>query len=335
MNNKKNPLVLVTGGGGYVGTVLVPKLIAQGRRVRVIDKFLYGNHLRLNGSAKTALQIINGDIRNAQSMEAALEGVDAVIHLASISNDPSSELNPTLTKEINLDAVSRLVEICRKKKTPRLINASTSSVYGVKKESNVTEDLPLEPITLYAKYKAETEKIIQAATGPDFCAVSIRSATVCGYSPRMRLDLTVNILTSAAIGNGVITVFGGNQKRPNIHIEDITDLYARLLSLPAAKISGKIFNAGGENHTVAEIAQMVQKAMGAKKVQIVTEPSNDPRSYHICSTKIKKELGFAPQKTILDAIEDIKGAFAQNLIPDAATNPNYYNVKTLRALNFQ
>ncbi len=327
------PVVLVTGGGGYVGTVLVPKLLKSGYGVKVVDRFLYGNFLNVNGSAKR-LDIITADIRDAKAMAKALEGVEAVIHLASISNDPCSDLNPALTKQVNLDAVAQLVDLCNKKKVKRLINASSSSVYGVKDTPNVTEDLPLEPITLYARYKAETEGVINNGAGPGLCAVSIRSATVCGYSPRMRLDLSVNILTCAAVCKGEITVNGGDQKRPNIHIEDITDLYCQLVSAPKEKVAGKIFNAGAQNHTIAEIARMVQTEIGADKVKIVVADTNDPRSYHISSERIKKELGFIPKRSILDAIKDLNAAFKAGKIPDALTDIRYYNVKTLQSVHF-
>lgn len=321
--------VLITGGAGYVGCVLTPKLLNAGWKVKVFDILYYDEHSLDAWKSNSNLEIIKGDIRDRAQMDKALKGVSCVIHLASISNDPSSDLDPKLTQETNYDAVVQLAELCKQNGVKRLINASSSSVYGVKDTPNVTEDMKLEPLTLYAKLKADTEPVIAAVNSKDLAAISIRSATVCGYSPHMRLDLTVNILTTLAVCNGVITVFGGAQKRPNIHIEDITDLYVQLLTLPAEKIGGKIFNAGANNHTVAEIAEIVKEVIGPH-VKITTTTTNDNRSYHISSEKIKKEIGFAPKRTIRDAVVDLKKAFDAGKIPNALTDNKYHNVKVLQ-----
>jgi nucleoside-diphosphate-sugar epimerase len=333
---KNQPLqVLVTGGAGYVGSVLVPKLLAAGHRVKVLDLYLYGDHILDAVKDNPGLQQIKGDIRDQALLRQSLPGCDAVIHLACVSNDPSFELNPQLGKSINYDAFEPLVKISRDSGVRRFIYASTSSVYGIKEEDNVSEDLPLEPLTDYSKFKAMGEEILQRYQSPDFTTVAIRSATVCGYSPRLRLDLTVNILTNHAVNRGTITVFGGDQKRPNIHIEDITDLYTDLLTRPAEQIAGKIWNAGYENHRVSEIAEMVRQVVGPERVKIVTSPTDDHRSYHISSEKIRRELGFVARRSLKDAILDLVAAFKAGKIPNSMDDIRYYNVRLMQAVNLQ
>lgn len=326
--------VLVTGGAGYVGSALVPKLLARGHRVRVLDLYLYGDDV-LAGCRGLALAEIRGDLRDGDLVSRALAGCDAVIHLACVSNDPSFELDPRLGRSINYEAFLDLLDRSRRAQVPRFVFASTSSVYGIKEEENVTEDLPLTPLTDYSRYKAMCEEALLADEPPGFTPVIIRPATVCGYSQRLRLDLTVNILTNHAVNAGRITVFGGSQKRPNIHIADIADLYVTLLDLPADRIYKQIYNAGYENHTVREIAEMVRDVVlhsGLRRsVEIVTAPTNDTRSYHISSEKIKRELGFEPRRTIEDAIRDLCEAFREGRIPDSMTDVRYYNLKTMQA----
>lgn len=315
---------MVTGGCGYIGSVLVPKL-ARKYRVTVLDSMFFGNHLPPNDN----IDIIQGDIRDIALLRSLLPEDTDVIHLASISNDPSSDLDPALTYAVNRDAVKQLVKIAKENGVRRFINASSSSVYGIKEEESVTEDLTLAPITLYAKLKAETEEIIANAAGNGFTTVSIRSATVCGVSSRMRFDVIVNIMAKAAIVNGTITVFGGGQHRPNIHIDDITDLYARLIAIPEDKINGRVFNAGATNHTVREIAEMTGEETGAA---ITVDPNaTDNRSYRISSQKIKDELGFEPKKTIREAVKDIKQTFASGGFADPDSQI-YYNVRTMQAV---
>jgi len=251
--------IFVTGGAGYVGSVLTPKLLAKGYEVTVYDLMLYGTHVIED---HPNLTMVEGDIRDADKLASIIPGHDAVIHLACISNDPSFELNPDLGKSINLDAFEPMVQIAKNGGVQRFIYASSSSVYGIKDEPNVHEGMELEPLTDYSKFKAECEQILARYQSDNFTTTTIRPATVCGYGPRLRLDLTVNILTNLAVNKGEITVFGGQQKRPNIHIQDMTDLYCLLLTLPAEKIAGQTWNAGYENHKVAEIAEMVQNVIG-------------------------------------------------------------------------
>ncbi|NES83117.1 MAG: NAD-dependent epimerase/dehydratase family protein [Moorea sp. SIO2B7] len=326
--------VLVTGGAGYVGSVLVPKLLEAGYQVKVIDLYIYGDNVLDAVKDNPGLEQIKGDIRDRALLEKIMPGCDAVIHLACISNDPSFELNPDLGKSINYDAFLDLVDVAKDKEVKRFIYASSSSVYGIKETENVTEDLPLEPLTDYSKYKAMCEDVLLSKRESGFVTLILRPATVCGYSPRLRLDLTVNILTNHAVNNGKITVFGGEQKRPNIHIEDMTDLYVKCLQLPDEAIDGKIFNAGYENHKVSEIAQMVRNVVG-DSVEIVTTPTNDHRSYHVSSEKIKQELGFVPQHTIEEAAEDLVRAFQANLIPNPMDDIRYYNIKTMQDLQLK
>ncbi|MFH1860970.1 MAG: SDR family oxidoreductase, partial [bacterium] len=262
------------------------------------------------------------------------EGYDTVIHLACISNDPSYELDPALGKSINYDAFVDLVDISRENGVKNFIYASSSSVYGIKEVPEVTESLPLEPLTDYSKYKAKCEEALMAAATDDFVVTIIRPSTVCGYSPRLRLDLTVNILTNHAVNKGEITVFGGEQKRPNIHIEDMTDLYVKLLELPDGKIQKKIYNAGYENYTVREIAEMVRKVIDPD-LPINVTPTDDIRSYHVSSQKIRDELGFEARHTIEEAVSDLKKAFEAGKIPDPMEDIRYYNIKTMQAIGLK
>jgi nucleoside-diphosphate-sugar epimerase len=318
--------IFITGGAGYVGAILVPKLLEKGYKLTVIDLMIYGEDVL---PQHENLNAVKGDIRDLDLMKQLIPGHDAVIHLACISNDPSFELNPDLGKSINLDPFEPMVQIAKENGVQRFIYASSSSVYGIKDEPQVTEDMELEPLTDYSKFKAECEQILKKYESDDFTCLTIRPATVCGYSPRLRLDLTVNILTNFAVNKGFIKVFGGEQKRPNIHIEDMTDLYCEVLEMPHEKIHGKIFNAGYENFKVKEIAQMVKNVIG-DQVDIKTEPTNDNRSYHVSSEKIKQELGFVPQHSIEDAVRDLKKAFDQGLIKDSFENEKYFNVKLMQ-----
>ncbi|MFC1815184.1 NAD-dependent epimerase/dehydratase family protein [Thermodesulfobacteriota bacterium] len=331
--NKKDS-ILVTGGAGYVGSVLIPKLLNAGYHVKVLDLFLYGEDVFSGIRKNPDLTEVKGDIRDKRLLEKEIPGTDTVIHLACISNDPSYELDPELGKSINYDAFLYLVDISKKAGVNRFVYASSSSVYGIKDEIEVTEDLPLDPLTDYSKYKALCEEYLQAAASDNFIVTSIRPSTVCGYSPRLRLDLTVNILTNHAVNKGKITVFGGEQQRPNIHIDDMTDLYLFLLKQEPAKIQKKIYNAGYQNYKMREIADMVRETLGGN-IPIVTTPTNDNRSYHVSSRKIKEELGFETKHTIEEAILDLKKAFDEGKVPDPLGDIRYYNIKLMQALKIK
>ena len=338
--NQSSKAVLITGGAGYVGSVLVPRLLQEGCRVRVLDLYIYGDHVLDAVKGNPNLEQIQGDIRDEALVRKAVEGCDAVIHLACISNDPSVELNPDLSRTINFEAFGPLVRASRDAGVRRFVFASSSSVYGVSDQPEVTEEHPLVPVSLYNKYKAMCEPVLREAQAPGFTTVIIRPATICGYSPRQRLDLTVNILTNHAVNAGKITVFGGAQMRPNLHIQDMVDLYAMLLKLPEAKIAGQTFNAGYQNYTVARTAEIVravvtQEMPSRKDVEIVTTPSDDIRSYHISAEKIKRELGFVPKRTIEDGARDLTRAFAKGLLPDSMTDIRYYNVTLMKAIGLK
>lgn len=269
-------------------------------------------------------------MRDRDALNYALTGCTAVIHLACISNDPSFELDPSLGKSINYDAFLPLVEQSKKHGVKRFIYASSSSVYGIKDEEQVTENLPLQPLTDYSKYKAMCEDVLMAAREPGFTVLTLRPATVCGYSPRLRLDLSVNILTNLAVNKREITVFGGSQHRPNLHIQDMTDLYCRTLEWPAEKIDGKIYNAGWQNLSIMEIAEIVKAEVGSD-VKIVTSRTDDLRSYRVSSAKIKKELGWSPRYTVPDAVRELVAAFKAGKIPNSLSDPRYFNIKTMNA----
>ena len=324
--------VLVTGGAGYVGCVLVPKLLDAGYEVVVYDLMLFS----ADGlSRHPQLQVVEGDIRDIPSFIAALKGVKSVIHLACISNDPSFELDPELSKSINYNCFEPLVLACKENGVRRFIYASTSSVYGVSEAPEVTETHPLVPLTDYNKYKGMSEPFLLRHQSPDFTTVIIRPATVCGYSPRMRFDLSVNILTNLAVNTGQITVFGGSQKRPNIHVDDIAELYVKLLEIPSELIAGEIFNAAYQNHTISELAEMVKKIVEQEMpekvpIKIITTTSNDLRSYHVSSRKIKEKLGYIPRRSVEDAIRDLCHAFKAGKLPNSMTDDRYINVKVAK-----
>jgi len=325
--------VLVTGGAGYVGAVLVSKLIREGYKVKVIDLYIYGEDVLKDVKSENLIEV-KGDIRDKNLIDKELKGIDAVIHLACISNDPSYELNPSLGKSINYDAFIELVELAKKHSIKRFIYASSSSVYGIKKEKNVTEDLPLEPLTDYSKYKAECEKYLLENVKDEFVYTIVRPATVCGYSPRQRLDLTVNILTNHAVNKGEMIVYGGEQLRPNIHIEDMTDLYVKLLEYPEEKIHGEIFNAGYENYRIIKLAEMVKNVVG-RSIPIKILPTNDMRSYHISSEKIRKKIGFIPVHTVEESILDLKYAFTNGKILSPLKDTKYYNLMRMREVKLK
>jgi nucleoside-diphosphate-sugar epimerase len=324
--------ILVTGGAGYVGSKLVPALLTAGHTVHVLDLYIFGEDVFESLSDNPNLKEFKGDLRNPAIIAKALAGCDTVIHLACVSNDPSFELDPALGKSINFDAFQPLVQAAKKAGVNRFIYASSSSVYGIKDEQNVTEDLKLEPLTDYSKFKAMCEDVLEEEREPGFTTMVIRPATVCGYAPRLRLDLTVNILTNHAINNGKITVFGGSQKRPNIHIDDMVQLYLNCMEYDDSMIDGMVFNAGYENHPVMEIAEMVRGVIGNSVGIDVTE-TDDLRSYHISSERIKSHLGFTPTHTISNAIEDLSSAFGSGLVPDSLSNPKYFNVKVMQNLS--
>ena len=327
--------ILVTGGAGYCGSLLIPQLLDEGYNVTVYDLMYFGDTFFPKKHPR--LTVIKGDIRDTTKLAAAMQGHDAVLSLACISNDASFELDERLSTTINLDAFEPMVIAAKKTGAKRFVYASSSSVYGVSDKPNVTEDHPLVPLTLYNKYKGMCEPLLLRHTDENFVGAIFRPATVCGYAPRLRLDLSVNILTNHAVTNNKITVFGGSQLRPNLHVQDYADLCKVLLSAPAEKIANQIFNCGYQNMTIMEIAQMVKKVVEREfpekaPIEIVTTPTDDNRSYHINSDKIKNVLGFTPKHTIEEAVRDLCRAFRESKIMNSFADDRFYNVRTLKKL---
>ena len=327
--------VLITGGAGYCGSVLVPQMLDMGYRVTVYDIQYYGcEFLPLNNPNLT---VIKGDIRDIEKLEPLMADVDAVLHLACISNDASFELDENLSTTVNMDAFEPIVLGAKKARVKRFIYASTSSVYGISKELDVKEDHPLVPLTLYNKYKGLCEPILFKHTDENFVGVAYRPATVCGYGPRQRLDLSVNILTNLAVNKGNITVFGGSQLRPNLHIQDYVDLCKALLEAPDEKIANEIFNCGYENLSIMEIAETVKKVVAEEfpdknEIGIEVTSSDDLRSYHINSDKITEVIGFKPQYSVEDAVRGLCHAFREGKLPNSLDDDKYFNVRTMKKI---
>jgi nucleoside-diphosphate-sugar epimerase len=302
--------ILLTGGCGYKGTVLVPKLLAAGHSVLVLDTMWFGNFLPNHQN----LTAVKGDVRDIDKIP--LNGVDCIIHLSSIANDPCGDLNPKLTWEVSALATMQLADRAKRMGIKRFIYGSSGSVYGIKEEAQVTEELKLNPISEYNKTKMVAERVLLSYQD-DMVVQIVRPATVCGYSPRMRLDVSVNLLTMQALSKGKITVFGGDQVRPNIHIDDITDVYLHLIDHP--EITG-VYNAGFENISIIDIAKLVTKYI---PVEITVTESIDPRSYRINSDKLLA-TGYKPKKTVEDAIREIIEQYRAGTLKD---EDHFYNLR--------
>jgi nucleoside-diphosphate-sugar epimerase len=327
--------VFVTGGAGYCGSRLVPQLLRSGYKVTVYDIMFFGCDFLPKDNPN--LDIIQGDIRDTPKLASAMSSHDAVVSLACISNDASFELDEKLSTSVNLDAFEPMVVGAKKAGVRRFIYASSSSVYGVSDKPDVTEDHPLVPLTLYNRYKGMCEPLLKKHIDDTFTGVIFRPATVCGYAPRQRLDLSVNILTNYAVNKNKITVFGGSQLRPNLHIQDYIDAVEMFLEAPIEKIQGETFNVGYQNLSLMEIAELVKKVVSAQypdrgNLEIVTTPSDDLRSYHINSSKVSQALGFQPRHTIEDAVRELCVAFRSGQLPNSFEDDAYFNVKRLQRL---
>lgn len=325
--------ITVIGGGGYVGSLLVPALIDENYKVSVIDLFIFGSPEKVFGHhcKNKNLTCIRGDVRDLDLVESTIKNSNTIIHLACISNDPSFELNPNLGKSINYDCFLPLLKMCKKKKIQRFVYASSSSVYGIKDEASVTEDLICDPLTDYSKYKLMCEEILLNESNNNLCATVLRPATVCGFSLRTRLDVIVNILTNHAYNKKQITIFGGSQKRPNIHIKDMVRAYLAVLKEKTSNISDQIFNVGYQNYTLNQISQMVIECTDLN-IEVNHEPTDDLRSYHVSSKKISNKINFKPLYSVEDAISDLCLAFKNGLLPNSFDDPRYFNIKTMQKI---
>ena len=317
--------ILVTGGAGYVGTILSKNLINRGYNVRVLDTFMFGDHL--NGIEN--LEKIKGDIRNREIVNHSLKGIDCVIHLAAISNDPCSELDHKITKQVNYDASLYLINKSKDMGVNRFIYASSSSVYGIKNELEVTEELKLEPITLYSELKGKVEEYLYTQGNEQFTVVAVRSATVCGYSPRMRLDTILNIFVNCAYNDGELFIEGGNQERPLIHIKDIVRFYSELLEYDSSKINGEVFNVSYDNFKIKNIAELVKNLTGC---EINYKDITDPRSYSLSTKKVKSTLKFQPNYTIEDAANELLQCFKEGKID--RNDIRNYNIQLMKSNKF-
>jgi nucleoside-diphosphate-sugar epimerase len=333
---KRFKSIFLTGGAGYVGSCLVPYLLNEGYNVTVYDIMYFGNYFLPTKNKN--LKIISGDIRNQSKIKTSCENHDVFINLACISNDSSFVLDRKLSKSINYDSFEPMVRIAKRSGVKRFIHASTSSVYGVSNQRNVKEDHPLVPLTDYNKYKAMVEPILLNNLDNNFEGVIFRPATVCGYAPRQRLDLSVNILTNFAYNKSLIKVFGGDQLRPNLHIMDYCEVVGLFLKAEKKDIHKEIFNVGCQNLTINELAlkvkSVVEKKLNKKNlINVIKSTSDDKRSYHINSDKIMKKLGYVPKRTIEMAVEDLCLAFSKNLLPNSFEDDFYFNVNRLKRIN--
>lgn len=322
--------VLVTGGAGYCGSLLVPQLLDEGYKVTVYDTMFFGDHFLPMDNPN--LKVVQGDIRDTELLAKSVAGHDAFVSLACISNDASFELDEKLSTSVNLDAFEPMVVAAKKAGVKRFVYASSSSVYGVSDKPNVTEDHPLVPLTLYNKYKGMCEPLLRKHTDDNFVGVTFRPATVCGYAPRLRLDLSVNILTIHALVNHKIRIFGGKQLRPNLNIKDMVRAYLTFLAAPSAKVDREAFNVGFQNLAIEKIAFLVRDTIGDQTIELEYTPSDDNRSYHVNSDKVKRVLGFEVQYGIEDAIQSIVDAYRAGKIPDPFKNTLYSNIKRMQEL---
>jgi nucleoside-diphosphate-sugar epimerase len=327
--------VFVTGGAGYVGSALIPRLLGRGYKVTSYDICYYGDNFLPKSNPN--LQVIRGDIRDTAKLAGTLAGHDSFISLACISNDASFELDEKLSTSVNLDAFEPMVIAAKKAGVRRFIFASSSSVYGVSDQPDVTEEHPLVPLTLYNKFKGMCEPLLFKHTDASFVGVVFRPATVCGYAPRQRFDLSVNILTNHAVNNGKITVFGGEQMRPNLHILDYCDAVQLLLDAPDEKVANETFNVGYQNMSILDIALLVKRVVEREfpergEIGIVKTPSDDKRSYHINSDKIRRVLGYIPKHTIEQAVSDLCRAFKDRRFRNSMSDDIYFNVRRMKNL---
>jgi nucleoside-diphosphate-sugar epimerase len=309
--------ILVTGGCGFVGSVLIPKLLKLNHKVTSIDTKWFGDYLPKHKNLKN----LKLDVRNVNQLK--VKNFDCVIHLASIANDPMAEIDKNLSWEVSALGTLQLMNFCKKNKIKKIIYASSGSVYGISKTKKVTENTELKPISLYNKVKMITEKIILSYK-KNIKVYILRPATVCGFSPRMRLDLTVNALTYSALENKKIFIHGGSQIRPNVHIDDMCEAY--IFFINKKNVKPDTYNIGFENKSVAKIAKLIEKNIKSKL--IFQKNKSDPRSYRLDSTKIINK-GFKPKKGILSAIEELAKLYKNKKL---RSRPNSHSLKWLKKI---
>ena len=325
--------VLVTGGAGYVGSTLVPRLLDEGFAVRVLDCLLYGKESLLSVAANENFELFKGRIENRETVEEAVKGVDSIIHLADLSNDPACALNPKLSLRIVQDGTDLLLDCAKKAGVRRFIYASSCSVYGNSTKKNLTEEIKPDPVSLYSEMKARNEKAVLASDSKDFDACCLRKATLCGYSPRLRFDLVVNIMTAHAVRTGSILVLGEGLWRPNMFVGDAAEGYLAFLKAKQGKVKGQVYNFGGNNlnHSILEIAKIVQSSVPGSVIR--KDKTNDLRSYHLCFDKVKREIGFEPKHDVKHAVLTVKRALLNNMVSNFK-DPLYTNVKQMVSTGF-
>ncbi|MFQ5458934.1 MAG: NAD-dependent epimerase/dehydratase family protein [Myxococcota bacterium] len=316
----------ITGGAGYVGSSLVPWLLARGWRVTVLDRMVYGNCLPVSDPG---LRVITGDVRDPAAVRRAVAGQQAVIHLAFVSNDPEYRLPTAIGDAINREAFPPLVRICREEGVGRFLFLSSCSVYGARaagESEELDETSPVQPLTAYARMKHECESFLRDASGDSLCATTLRPATLCGRSPRQRLDLTVNKMVMSAYLRGRIVLRNPDRTRPSLHLHDLLRICEKLLAAPPGRVAGQTFNAAFENCSLRDLAGMVRAVAGGQ-VRIAEEAGGDGRSYRVSSEKLARAIAFKPAKGVADAARELIGAFKSGALPEAETSPRYHNLK--------
>lgn len=322
--------VLITGGLGYIGSRLAQLLLESGYKVRIIDTNYFGSTHLAKEISIGSIEYIEADIRDKNVVDKSLSDVDAVIHLAAISDDPCVELNEKISEQINFDASLYLLKKSKQVGVQRFINASSSTVYGVKKEKRVHEGLILAPISIYGKLKAKYEPYVEELNDKNFTTVSLRPGTVCGLSPRQRFDLLVNVLTINALINKKIMINGGEQYRTNITNNDMVNIYKLMLEVPDRKIAGEIFNVSFENYTVLQTAEIVKDVIGNDIKIEVKNNMIDKRSYRLDSTKFIKHFEYKQLNTVRGAVSEIVAEYEKGHFQDGLTNDKYYDIRILK-----
>ncbi|MGI8685668.1 MAG: NAD-dependent epimerase/dehydratase family protein [Acidimicrobiales bacterium] len=309
--------VLVTGGGGYIGSVLVGMLLDAGHSVRVVDRFFFGRELIADLEKNDQLTVIKDDIRTVGA--SAFEGVDVVAHLAGISNDPACDLDPRISEEVNMAGTMNVANRAKEAGVKRFIFDSSCSIYGAGKEKIVNETSPMAPVSLYARTKIDAEAELAKMNDDSFAVITLRNATAYGLSPRMRFDLVINIMTLFAYQNRKIHVLGGGKQwRPLVHVRDISRAHLAVMEAPLDIVQGEAFNVGDndQNYQIYGIAQMVRDVVPNTALEMVPDDP-DKRSYHVSFDKINEKLGFKVSTSPYEGIVEIKQALERGVVDDS------------------